>query len=81
MSLVDAAASGLELNILRALRDDIARLLGECESARDYAALSLRLMDAVERISVLEADTPEQEGTVLDDLAKRRAARHAGATG
>lgn len=81
MSLVFAAASGSELNVLRALRDDLAQMLGDCESARDYAALSLRLMDAVERISVLEADAPEQEGTVLDDLAKRRAARIAGAAG
>lgn len=81
MSLVSAAASGRELDVLRALRDDLARLLGECESARDYAALSLRLMDSVERISVLEAEAPVHEGTVLDDLAKRRAARNAGAAG
>lgn len=81
MSLVSAAASGSELSVLRALRDDIATILNGCESPRDYAALSLRLMDAVERISVLEAAAPVHEGTVLDDLAKRRAARNAGAAG
>ncbi len=79
--MFDAVASGSEVQALEALRDALAAQLTDCESARDYAALSLRLMDAVERISVLEADAPEQEGTVLDDLAKRRAARNAGAAG
>ena len=76
--LVTAASEG-ELSALRALRDDLARQLEDCESGRDYAALSLRFMDALERITELESRAPKQEGTKYDELARRRAARRAGA--
>ena len=79
MALVDAAGSGSELTLLEALRDDLARQLDECDSSRDYAALSLRLMDAVKRISELQGEKPVERRSVLDELAKRRASRSAGA--
>ena len=81
MVSVSEASRGGELEALRALRDDLALKLDQCDSLRDYAALSLRFMDALERISVLESGMPEREGSVLDELAKRRAARGARAAG
>ena len=81
MSGLVAASGDGELVALRALRDSLAAQLDECESARDYAALSLRFMDALSRISELESAQPKREGTKLDELAKRRAARRAGTAG
>lgn len=81
MSLSDAVGSGSERRALEALRDALAAQLEECESARDYAALSLRLMDCLSRISVLEGAEPVERRSVLDDLAKRRADRSARASG
>ena len=81
MSLSDAVGSGSERRALEALRDALATQLEECESARDYAALSLRLMDCLSRISALESAEPVERKSVLDDLAKRRADRSARATG
>lgn len=79
MGLSDAAASGSELVLLEALRDDLAVQLDGCDSGRDYAALSLRLMDAAKRISELRGEQPVERRSVLDELAKRRASRGAGA--
>ena len=81
MSLSDAVGSGSERRALEALRDALADQLDGCESARDYAALSLRLMDCLSRISALESAEPVERKSVLDDLAKRRADRSARATG
>lgn len=81
MSLSDAVGSGSERRALEALRDALAVQLDVCESARDYAALSLRLMDCLSRISVLEGAEPVVRESVLDDLAKRRAARGSRASG
>ena len=79
MSLSDAVASGSEVHALEALRDALATQLTDCESARDYAALSLRLMDCLARIAEIRGAEPVVRESVLDDLAKRRAARSAGA--
>lgn len=74
MTLSEVAAAGNRLDTLYGLRDMLARDLDICESMRDKAALSLRLMDALDQIAALEQAAPDQKGTVLDELAKRRAA-------
>lgn len=78
MKLASAAATGEEVQLLRALRDDLARKLDKCQSMRDYAALSLRLLDTAKRLSELEGGKPVGKSTVLDELAKRRAERRTG---
>ncbi|MGO3147096.1 MAG: hypothetical protein ACTIJ6_05385 [Leucobacter sp.] len=78
MSLSDAAATGDEVQALEQLRDDLAMKLDACESLRDYAALSLRFMDTVKRITELKGEKPVSKGSVLDELSKRRSARGAG---
>lgn len=70
--LVEAVASTRRDGLV-ALRDMLARDLEVCDSMRDKAALSLRLMDALEQIEALDRAQPATRGTVLDELAKRRA--------
>ena len=73
-----AAASGNHLAALQALRDRLAGDLDDCNSARDVAALSQRLMDVLGQIDVItRADVKDEKGTPLDELRKRRAARAA----
>lgn len=81
MSLVEAASSGDELKALQQLRDDLAQKLVECDSARDYASLSLRFMDALNRISDLQGEVPVVKGSVFDELQAQRVARLANSKG
>lgn len=80
--IADVAASGIHLNTLRALRDRIASDIDTCESARDVAALSQRLMDLLKQIAELEAaEAPAAtEGSGLLDLTKRLADRKSATT-
>lgn len=79
MSLSKAAASGSRLTALTALRDHLATAIDGCESMRDLAALSRQLTDVLAQIETLAP--PEQKGTPLDELAKRRTGRGAAAPG
>lgn len=72
-SVLSAAQSRGLAGQLEALRDRLAAEIDACESARDLAALSRQYVDVATRLDELSADT-KQEGTVLDELAKRRAA-------
>jgi hypothetical protein len=77
-SLVEAAASDDRLAALRQLRDLLARQLASCDSNRDVASLSARLMEALAQIEEL-MPAPVKKGTVLDEIADRRRARGAAA--
>jgi hypothetical protein len=79
-SLREVAAAGDRLETLYALRDVLARQIEMTESGRDVAALSLRFMSTLAEIDTLERESaPDREGTGLDELNARRAAREAGA--
>jgi len=75
MTLRSTAEQGNRLETLRVLRDSIAADIDACESLRDKATLSQRLMDALVQIEALEADQPATKGTVLDEVSTRRAAK------
>lgn len=77
MSLHEVAGQGNRLATLRTLRDSLAADLDGCESLRDKAALSQRLMDVLGQIDVIEKAEPEAKGSPLDELAKRRSGRPA----
>ena len=79
LPLPEAAASGNRRSALVSLRDLLARVIAETDSARDVAALSRQLTDVLAQIEEMDAAKPEQEGTPLDELRKRRAAREASA--
>ena len=51
--LVNAAKSGSKRDTLEALRDKIAASIQDCESGRDVAALSKRLMEVMNEIDAL----------------------------
>ena len=51
--LVKAAQSGNKRETLEALRDEIATCIATCESGRDMAALSKRLMEVMNEIDAL----------------------------
>ena len=72
MTLAEAVAAGNRLVSLRALRDRLARDLDVCESMRDVASLSQRLMDVLGQIEAAELAKPEKVGTALDELTARR---------
>lgn len=61
-NLVSATKSGDRRRTLIALRDRIAATIDSCESGRDMAALSKRLMEVMDEIddlpSEVEEDTP-----------------------
>jgi len=70
MDLVSAAASGDRRATLVALRDAIARTIQTCESGRDMASLSKRLMEVMGELDAMEdpdADVDEFDA-VLDEL-------------
>jgi len=51
--LVKAAKSGSRRETLEALRDKLANSIQNCESGRDVAALSKRLMEVMDEIDSL----------------------------
>ena len=60
-NLTEAARSGNRRDTLEALRDKIAASIQDCESGRDVAALSKRLMEVMGEIDALpkpKADSP-----------------------
>lgn len=59
--LLKAAKSGSRRDTLEALRDKIAGSIQDCESGRDVAALSKRLMEVMDELDSLpkpKADSP-----------------------
>jgi len=67
--LVNAAKSGNRRETLEALRDKIAESIQGCESGRDVAALSKRLMEVMGEIELLPK--PKKESPL--EKAKRGA--------
>jgi len=59
--LISAAQSGNRRETLEALRDKIAASIQDCESGRDVAALSKRLMEVMGELDALpqpKSDSP-----------------------
>ena len=59
--LVSAARSGNRRETLEALRDKIAASIQDCESGRDVAALSKRLMEVMGELDDLPKPSEEDE--------------------
>ena len=59
--LVSAAKCGSRRDVLEALRDKLAASIQECESGRDVAALSKRLMEVMGELDAMpkpKSDSP-----------------------
>lgn len=59
--LVSAARSGNRRETLEALRDKIASSIQDCESGRDVAALSKRLMEVMGELDALPKPSEDDE--------------------
>lgn len=80
MSLLDSASSGDRLQALMKLRDVLAQQIDVADKPADVSSLSRQFRDTLAEIDKLNAGV-KQEGSVLDELSKRRSARRAAATG
>lgn len=70
MDIVSAAATGDRRVTLVALRDAIARTIQTCESGRDMASLSKRLIEVMDELDAI-GDPDKELGEfdrVLDEL-------------
>ena len=69
-NLVDAAKSGDKRATLIALRDILAKTIQECESGRDMASNTKRLMEVMAEIEAL----PDEDGKKVSkhDRLKRK---------
>lgn len=74
MTLHEAVATNDRRSTLIALRDTIAKTIDECESGRDIAALSKRLMEVIAEIDALP-DT-KAEASPLENEQDRVALRN-----
>lgn len=62
--LLDAVQSGDRRKMLVELRDEIATTIESCESGRDMAALSKRLIEVVDDIEAIDAKKAERANPV-----------------
>lgn len=72
-NLVDAAKSGDKRATLIALRDILARTIQECESGRDMASNTKRLMEVMAEIEALPSE--EKKTSKHDRLKKKNEGR------
>ena len=69
-NLVDAAKSGDKRATLIALRDKLAQTIQDCDSGRDMASNSKRLMEVMAELEALP--NPEAKKESKHDRLKRR---------
>ena len=74
MNLVEAAKSGNKRDTLIALRDKLAETIDNCESGRDMAANSKRLMEVMAELENLP-DPSEIKISKHDRLKEKREKR------
>ena len=70
MDITEAAATGNRKATLIALRDVLARTIQNCDSGRDMAALSKRLIEVMNEIEAIEVNDEDEDefNDVLDEL-------------
>lgn len=76
-SLIDAAKSGDRRETLIAMRDILAKTIQECDSGRDMASNTKRLMDVMNEIEQIDNEIAEKEAkkqvrTSKHDRLKRK---------
>lgn len=67
-NLIDAARSGDRRETLEALRDKLAASIQDCESGRDVAALSKRLMEVMAELDALPERSDDDELAELQEM-------------
>lgn len=69
-SLVRAAKSGNKKQTLIAMRDILAKTIQNCESGRDMASNTKRLMEVMNEIEALEEEEREKKRVEEQNLSK-----------
>lgn len=72
-NLVDAAKSGNRRDTLIAMRDILAKTIQECDSGRDMASNTKRLMEVMNEIEQIDAEAAEREAA---KMAKEKTSKH-----
>lgn len=70
--LLAAVQKGNKRQTLVELRDEIASTIEACESGRDMAALSKRLMEVIEEIDAIDAREAEHENPLQRARARKQ---------
>lgn len=74
-NLIDAAKSGDKYETLIALRDVLAKTIQECESGRDMASNTKRLMEVMTEIEAIET-AREEERKRIEAEKKAKISKH-----
>lgn len=72
-NLVNAAKSGNRRDTLVAMRDILAKTIQECDSGRDMASNTKRLMEVMNEIEQIDQEIAEKEAL---EKAKRKISKH-----
>ena len=73
--LTDACSKGDAIGIYRALRADMARMMEDTESGRDYAAIAKSLIVVQEKIDALNEEARQTKAARRSPLAKAQGDR------
>lgn len=71
-NLVDAAKSGDKRKTLIALRDILAQTIQECDSGRDMASNSKRLMEVISELEAMDKEEQERLAELEKDKQQHR---------
>lgn len=74
-NLVDAAQSGNKKETLIALRDILAKTIQDCDSGRDMASNSKRLMEVIAEIEAIEV-AEEEERKRIEAEKEQKISKH-----
>lgn len=74
-NLVKAAQSGNKKETLIALRDILAKTIQECDSGRDMASNSKRLMEVIAEIDAIEV-AEEEERKRIEAEKEQKISKH-----
>lgn len=72
-NLVDAAKSGNRRDTLIAMRDILAKTIQECDSGRDMASNTKRLMEVMNEIEQIDQEIAEKEA---QEKQKQKVSKH-----
>lgn len=69
-NLIEAAQSGDKRETLVAMRDILAKTIQTCDSGRDMASNTKRLMEVINEIELIDKETAEKEKVKEQKVSK-----------
>lgn len=71
-NLVEAAKSGDKRKTLVALRDILAKTIQECESGRDMASNTKRLMEVIAELELMDKEEAEERKRIEAEKSQKK---------